>query len=258
MTSSPRSLALVTGGSRGLGHQICLQLREQGFQVQEFSRAAPHPWSVMLDLGRPQDIRPTLDRALGDLDLDGLDRLVVVGNAGSLAPIGPSWRQPREALRQHLQINLGSAIEFYDAVLAHFQHRPVVRKVIGHITSGAAHRPHAGLSLYGATKAGMEQYIRALAEEQRSQAHPFTAVALDPGALDTDMQAQIRAAAVEDLPVVTDFINRQRQGRLRDPAVVAHTLVAALLSPTLEPGPGSPADHAGASVHVQPAAPALH
>ena len=83
MTSSPRSLALVTGGSRGLGHQICLQLREQGFQVQEFSRAAPHPWSVMLDLGRPQDIRPTLDRALGDLDLDGLDRLVVVGNAGS-------------------------------------------------------------------------------------------------------------------------------------------------------------------------------
>ena len=46
--------------------------------------------------------------------------------------------------------------------------------------------------------------------------------------------------------------------RLRDPAVVAHTLVAALLSPTLEPGPGSPADHAGASVHLQPAAPALH
>ena len=112
MTSSPRSLALVTGGSRGLGHQICLQLREQGFQVQEFSRAAPHPWSVMLDLGRPQDIRPTLDRALGDLDLDGLDRLVGVGKACRLAPIGPSWRPPREVLLQHLHIYLGPAIGF--------------------------------------------------------------------------------------------------------------------------------------------------
>lgn len=251
MTSSPRSLALVTGGSRGLGQQIAAQLLEEGFLVLEFSRAAPHPWSVMLDLGRPEDIRPTLDRALGDLDLDGLEQLVVVGNAGSLAPIGPSWRQPREALRQHLQINLGSAIEFYDAVLAHFQHRPMARKVIGHITSGAAHRPHAGLSLYCATKAGMEQYIRALAEEQRGQAHPFTAVALDPGALDTDMQAQIRAAAVEDLPVVTDFIERQRQGRLRDPAAVARTLVAALLSPTLEPGPGASSGHGGQPFHFQ-------
>ena len=46
-------LALITGGSRGLGAALCAEYRGKGWQVVEFSRTAPHPFSVRVDLADP-------------------------------------------------------------------------------------------------------------------------------------------------------------------------------------------------------------
>ena len=47
------NLAIISGGSRGLGRALCERYTAQGWRVLEFSRAAPHPYSVSVDLADP-------------------------------------------------------------------------------------------------------------------------------------------------------------------------------------------------------------
>src|SRR5438128_11657946 len=64
MTAGPLGVAVVTGGSRGIGRAICLRLGQEGFTVVLNYRrdhdAAEEVRSRMLDLGFPE---PTLIQA---------------------------------------------------------------------------------------------------------------------------------------------------------------------------------------------------
>lgn len=228
-------LALVSGGSRGLGRALCERLLAEGFQVVEFSRAAPYRYSVRSDLADPALARAIIAATLIRFDPSTLGELLVISNASTLQPIGPVERQRPTAIVANLNANLVAPVAWLGAVLAHFQASPA-RKVIAQITSGAARRPHAGLALYGAAKAGMEQFLRVLAHEQQERAQPFITVSVDPGALDTDMQAELRDAPAQDLPGRADFAQRQQLGQLMDAEAAAAEIVTLLCSPRLKTG----------------------
>jgi len=228
-------LALITGGSKGLGRSLCEQLQASGFRVIEWSRTAPHSFSVHLDLTSPDSARTTVAKTLEAIDTTDCEEVVVVNNAGSLAPIGPAWRKPASEVLASLNANFTSAIVVLSEVVAKFQHVPC-RKVIANISSGAALKGYAGWSLYCASKAGLEGYIRALAVEQRQQQHPFTPVSIDPGVIDTGMQALIRAAPESDFPDVDRFIRRKNDGGLASPAVVASAVLKILSRTDLAAG----------------------
>jgi benzil reductase ((S)-benzoin forming) len=224
---TPR-LALITGGSRGLGRALVTQWQAEGWRVVELSRSAPTADSVRVDLARPQDVVQALGDALAGVDPLSVRELLVLHNAGTVQPLGPAAHQPVDALVDALNVNLVSGIAFLAAAMAHFQSCPG-RKVVAHISSGAAVRAHAGLSLYSAAKAGMDQFLRVVAAEQARQAHPFRAVSLDPGALDTDMQATLRSASPDDYPGAAAFAQRQRDGalgRVEDVAAAVRRLLA--------------------------------
>lgn len=231
----PLRLALVSGGSRGLGQALCEQLLAEGFQVLEFSRAAPYRFSVRSDLADPALARAVIAATLMRFDPRTVEELLVISNAGMLQPIGPVERQTPTSIVANLNANLVAPVAWLGAVLAHFQDSPA-RKVIAQITSGAARRPHAGLALYGAAKAGMEHFLRVLAHEQEGRAQPFIAVSIDPGALDTDMQAELRSAAAHDLPHRADFEQRQQRGQLASSAATATEIIALLRSARLRCG----------------------
>jgi benzil reductase ((S)-benzoin forming) len=207
---NPR-LALVTGGSRGLGRSLVTQLQAEGWRVVELSRSAPTADSVRVDLAQPAAVAQAVGAALAGVDPLSITELLVLHNAGTVQPLGPAANAPVGDLIDALNINLVSGIAFLSAAMAHFQSCPG-RKVVAQITSGAAVRAHAGLSLYSAAKAGMDQFMRVVAAEQARQAHPFRALSLDPGALDTGMQATLRGASPEDYPGAAAFAQRQRDG----------------------------------------------
>lgn len=104
------------------------------------------------------------------------------------------------------------------------------------VSSGAALKGYAGWSLYCASKAGMEGFIRALAAEERHQEYPFLAISVDPGVIDTEMQASIRAASVTDFPDVERFIRRKNEGGLSSPGSVAGAILRIVSSPELVAG----------------------
>lgn len=233
-TFGPR-LALVTGGSRGLGRALVRQLNAAGWRVIELSRSAPTADSVRVDLARPAAVAQALAEALAGIDPMSVAELLVLHNAGTVQPVGPAANKPVGEVIDALNVNLVSGITFLATAMAHFQSCPA-RKVVAQVTSGAALRAHAGLSLYSAAKAGMDQFMRVVAAEQARQAHPFIAVSLDPGALDTDMQETLRSASPEDYPGAAAFAQRQREGALGQTDTVAAALLARLASPELVAG----------------------
>jgi NAD(P)-dependent dehydrogenase (short-subunit alcohol dehydrogenase family) len=98
------------------------------------------------------------------------------------------------------------------------------------VTSGLGRMAFPRFCAYGVSKAGLDQLTRMLAEELRERAIRVNAV--DPGVMDTDMQAEVRAQGVERLGETLHrrFVDFQRTGQLRDPGTVA-PLVVWLLSP---------------------------
>lgn len=73
-------------------------------------------------------------------------------------------------------------------------------------------------------------------DQLRQHRWPFLAVNVDPGVIDTDMQAVIRAAPPEDFPDVQRFIRRKEEGGLCAPHDVALRVLRILSSPDLSPG----------------------
>jgi len=228
-------LAIITGGSKGLGRALCEQFIAHGYTVIEFSRTAPHAFSVRTDLASPESCRAVVAKAITTVDLESLEELVLVNNAGTLDPIGAASRNAPAALLANLNVNFTSAILVLAELIAKFQAAPC-RKVLANISSGAALKAYAGWSLYCASKAGMEGYIRALAVEQEAEPYPVIAVNIHPGVIDTEMQALIRSASVADFPEVERFIQRKQQGGLVAPADCAAAVLRIIALPTLTGG----------------------
>ena len=228
-------LAFITGGSKGLGLELCRQLKAAGYEVVDFSRSAPHDYSVLTDLAHPQACASVVASAADKYRDAPLREFVTISNAGTLDPIGPAASKSLEAVLSNLHTNFTSAIVFMIEVMRHFQTHDC-RKVIASISSGAALKGYDGWSLYCAAKAGLENFIRSVALEQKRQRSPFLPVNIDPGVIDTPMQAFIRSSSPEDFPDLPRFIQRKAAGGLAAPATVANAVRRIVADPTLVAG----------------------
>lgn len=228
-------LAILTGGSKGLGLALCEKLGGHGYRILEFSRSAPHSYSVCIDLSSPSVSHQIVAEALASFDRTLIEELLIINNAGTLDPIGPTSHKNREAIIANLNTNFTTAILVLTEIVSHFQSTEC-RKVLANISSGAAQKGYAGWSLYCAAKAGMENFIHALALEQQAEAHPFIPVNIDPGVIDTEMQALIRKSSAFDFPEIERFIKRKEQGALVSPVKVADAVYSILKMQSLSHG----------------------
>ncbi len=155
-------LALVTGGSDGIGREIALQLQGAGAEVIVTGRSADK-LQAMAGLG--------FGTIAGDLSTaEGVDAVVngvagkplalLVNNAG----VGSDYELDRPdtlASAAHcIRTNLDAPIALCTRLL------PVLRAqgeaAIVNVTSGLAIAPRAGGSVYCATKAGLRSYTQAM------------------------------------------------------------------------------------------------
>jgi benzil reductase ((S)-benzoin forming) len=228
-------LAIISGGSKGLGAALCDQYAARGFEVIEFSRSAPHPFSIKADFAAPQAALPAIEQSLAGLANRRWDDIVIVNNAATVGPIGPAARKDADAIAAHVTVNVTSGILFMARAMAAFQSHPC-RKVLVNISSGAATKGFDGWSLYCASKAALENFIHSVALEQAREAAPFIAVNVSPGVIDTDMQQAIRAASKDDFPDVERFVGFKNSGALRAPAETAAIVIRIAGLPQLSGG----------------------
>lgn len=112
---------------------------------------------------------------------------------------------------------------------------PEIRKTKGCIlwvSSGAARRAYQGWSGYASSKAAVNALSTCLAFEEKE----ITSLTIEPGRVDTDMQAQIRSAGKDtmDKTQFDDFVNAFEQGQLLKPEQPGHVMARVVVDPIKE------------------------
>jgi benzil reductase ((S)-benzoin forming) len=189
---------------------------------------------VPIDLSSPEEAADTFAQALEPLVAIDFTEVVAFSNAAELGPVGPVQNASPSQIANHFDVNLVSAVLFARAYVQSFQSLSCPKTFVN-ISSGAAARPYAGWSLYSASKAALETFVRAVALEQASHAHPIRAISINPGVMDTAMQVAVRSASIADFPSLDRFLRLQHEGRLASPAAVA-LQIADIVHSRPEPG----------------------
>ena len=234
MIAPTAAAAVVTGHTRGLGAGIASHLLARGVRVLGLARhgnaelAERHGDAlkeVELDLADPAALVAWLrGETLGHF-LRRSERALLVNNAGLLQPIGPLETQDVATVARAVAVNVAAPLALSAAFVAA---TPNARdRRILHVSSGAGRKPYAGWGVYCATKAALDHHARAVTLD-RTAALRISSVA--PGAIETDMQAEIRATTDARFPDRQRFVDMQREGRLRDPDEAGRAVVEFLLS----------------------------
>lgn len=215
-------VAVVTGGSRGIGRAIACQLAAMQAHViinyianetaAEEARASIEArggkatlrrFDVADAQGTEQAFKAILDEA-GRID-------ILVNNAG-ITRDTLVLRMKEEDWQEVLQINLSGMYHCSKAVV-----RPMIRQRSGrivNITSVVGIIGNAGQVNYAAAKAGVIGMTKSLAREVASRGITVNAVA--PGFIETDMTQGLSAGAREEL------LRQIPLGRWGSPQEVAH------------------------------------
>jgi citronellol/citronellal dehydrogenase len=177
-------VAVVTGASRGIGRQLCLDLAREGYDVVAVARSgAASPGRLPGTVEETAEgVRKAGRRALAVVldvrDDEGVSRLaarvedelggcdLVVNNA-ALAPPLPALEDTTKRWRLGIDVNVNGP--FY--MIYHFAPRMTARgggRVVN-ISSGASQAPEFGRASYTTTKAALEAMTRALAHDLRGR-----------------------------------------------------------------------------------------
>jgi len=228
--------ALVTGGSRGIGRAIAIQLAQDGFQVAinyynqgdaaKNKEQAEEVLKVIetnggtgiilgADVSTPEGAASLIEKTLASLG-----RIDVLVNNAGINKDQLLIRMSDEQWHDVINTNLSSAFYCSKAALKYMMKKKQGRII--NISSVVGMAGNAGQAHYAASKAGLLGFTFSIAKEYGPRG--ITANAVAPGYIESDMTLnlppEVGAKMVEQIPA----------GRLGKPEDVA-ALVAFLASP---------------------------
>lgn len=193
-------VAIVTGGSRGIGEAISLALKANGVKVAanyagndekakaftERTGIPSYKWDVS-DYDACQQGCARVAEELGPVD-------ILVNNAG-ITRDGTILKMTYEMWKEVIDVNLGGCFNMSKAVFPGMRERKYGRIVnIGSINGQGG---QYGQVNYAAAKSGIHGFTKALAQEGARAG--VTVNALAPGYIDTDMVAAVPADVLEKI-----------------------------------------------------------
>lgn len=217
-------IALVTGGTRGIGESISIMLKEHGYTVianyggndqaaQEFTERTGIR-TYKFDVSNFESVTESIndiESEIGPID-------ILVNNAG-ITRDGTMHRMGFEQWDKVIQTNLASCFNTSRAVIEGMRERSFGRIVnIGSVNGQAG---QYGQVNYAAAKSGIHGFTKALAQE--GAAKGITVNAIAPGYVETDM---VRAVPEDVLAKIVRTIPVGRLGKPEDIARSVLFLVA--------------------------------
>jgi 3-oxoacyl-[acyl-carrier protein] reductase len=195
-------VALVTGGSRGIGRGIVLALAKEGAKVAfvyrgskdaadalaaEITAGGGTCQAIQADVAQSGAAQTVVDKVLADYGK--LD--ILVNNAGVIKD-GLFIRMDQADWDTVINTNLNGTFAFCRAVAGQMALKQRSGRIIN-VSSVAAEHVNAGQCNYAASKGAVNAFTRALAVELGSRNVTVNAVA--PGFVETDMTEAVRNKA---------------------------------------------------------------
>lgn len=218
-------IAVVTGGTRGIGAAISMALKAKGYKVaanyagnderaKEFSESSGIP-VYKFDVSDFAACETGIKRIEEDM---GGKIEILVNNAG-ITRDGTLHRMDHDSWQAVIDTNLGSCFNMCRLVIDGMRERSFGRIVnVGSINGQAG---QYGQVNYAAAKSGIHGFTKALAQEGAAKGVTVNAIA--PGYVDTDM---VRAVPENVLEKIIKGIPVGRLGRAEDIARTVVFLVA--------------------------------
>ena len=217
-------VAVVTGGSRGIGRAVCLELARRGasvvFSYAGNEGAARETEAACAAFSAVRGVRADVTdadavKALMDTARQEFGRIDILVNNAGITRDNLALLLKEEDFDKVLETNLKGAFLCSKAVC-----RPMMKQRFGRIinlSSVVGLRGNAGQVNYAASKAGLLGLTKSLAKELATRGVTVNAVA--PGYIDTDMTAALPDAAK------TALLNAIPMKRLGNGADVAAAVV---------------------------------
>jgi len=195
-------VALVTGGSRGIGRAIALELARCGADVAVAARDAERVKDVVAEIAAAGGRARPLALDVADADattaafkalLDETGRIDVLVNNAGITRDNLMLRMKAEEWDAVLATNLTGPFRLTQLAL-----KPMLKQRSGRIinvTSVVGITGNAGQANYAASKAGVIGFTRSVAREVATRGITVNAVA--PGFVETDMTAAMNEKARE-------------------------------------------------------------
>jgi len=195
-------VALVTGGSRGIGRAIALELARCGADVAVAARDAERVKGVVAEIAAAGGRARPLALDVADADattaafkalLDETGRIDVLVNNAGITRDNLMLRMKAEEWDAVLATNLTGPFRLTQLAL-----KPMLKQRSGRIinvTSVVGITGNAGQANYAASKAGVIGFTRSVAREVATRGITVNAVA--PGFVETDMTAAMNEKARE-------------------------------------------------------------
>jgi len=196
VTAAGRPLAVVTGGSRGLGRAVCRLFASEGYAVAACARAAKdlralkdeiqksggEIFVASADVGVEKDVRrfaKAVEGRFGRVD-------VLINNAGVLGPQRPLKDCPSAAWGAAVRTNILGLFHVTKAFLPLFWRQG--SGCIINVSSGAGKTGKARWGAYCVSKFAMEGFTQVLAKETAER--NIAVYSLNPGPTRTAMRAE--------------------------------------------------------------------
>jgi acetoacetyl-CoA reductase len=209
-------VAVVTGGTRGIGHAISVELKSGGYRVAAIyggNDAAAHKFQAETNI-------PIFKWDVGDYDacVAGLKQVesqlgpisILVNNAG-ITRDAMLHRMTPQQWRDVIRTDLDSVFNMVQPIINGMRDRGFGRII--NISSVNGQKGQIGQSNYSAAKAGIIGFTKALAQENAKKGITVNCVA--PGYINTEMVAavpeKVLEAIIAQIPV----------GRLGKPEEIA-------------------------------------
>jgi len=189
-------VALVTGGSRGIGKAVATAFAREGAKVvicarkqadlrraaREIQAAGGEAGWIAADIAKSKDVKRLVREArerYGTIH-------ILVNNASLLGPREPIARYPLAAWEEVLKVNLTALFLVTKEVLGVMI--PQKEGLIINLSSGVGRVGKARWGAYAASKFGVEGFTQLLADEVKEWSIRVNAV--NPGGTRTEMRAQ--------------------------------------------------------------------
>ncbi len=228
MKTLDNKVAIVTGGSRGIGKTIALELARNGAKVvinynsnadaanavvKEIEALGAEAFASQADVSDSAQAKVLVEETInrfGKVD-------ILVNNAG-ITRDRTFLKLTEEAWRKVIDVNLNSAFNTTSAVLPSMVEQKYGRII--NISSVIGQSGNIGQTNYAASKAGLIGFTKSLALEMANKGVTVNAVC--PGYIETEMVAEI---APEILEKIVAKVPQRRLGQANEIARAVYYLV---------------------------------